>query len=751
MRIAIIGSGGREHALAWKMLQSNRVTKLFINATNASLSVLQKCYPKKSISFIDISDSNVDGIARYAKDHHIDLVLIGSEQPLALGLSDMLIKFGIMSFGPSQAAARIESSKAFAKDFMQRHGIRTAAYSVFDDCELAQKHLSEIDYQVVIKVSGLAGGKGVFIPDNLSDARDIIHKLSGQEIIIEERLSGEEVSLLAFSDGKNISALPLARDHKRLLDGNLGPNTGGMGAYAPVKLPAELSLNSLIDQTLKPAIDGLRQEGSPFVGVLYAGLMLTDSGVRVLEYNARFGDPETQVLMPLLKTDLLDILEACINGTLKNLAISWHDLSSVALVLASENYPYQPSPEQALGGIDQLANTKNLAVFHAGTKTLDSEQLVSSGGRILSVSAWGESLSQARESAYQAISQINCKSSFYRHDIASVANNNSYALAGVNIAAGNQAVALMKKAVRSSYGPEVLAGIGAFGGMYHAKAIKGMIDPVLVASTDGIGTKISLALSYKRSKTLGFDIVNHSVNDILVQGARPLFFLDYIAAAQLDPDFIAELVSQMADACKQVGCALLGGETAEMPGVYHPGGIDIAGTMVGVVERSRALPKANLKDQDILLGLASSGPHTNGYSLIRHIFKDIKLDDDIADALLKPHRCYLPILKATLDHEQQPIKALVHITGGGFFENIPRLLPENLRAELTAWPIPPLFLELQKRGHISWPEMYRVFNMGIGMVLIISPDHRELVKNLINEPLIAVGQLRKGQRSVSFI
>jgi phosphoribosylformylglycinamidine cyclo-ligase/phosphoribosylamine--glycine ligase/phosphoribosylformylglycinamidine cyclo-ligase len=323
-----------------------------------------------------------------------------------------------------------------------------------------------------------------------------------------------------------------------------------------------------------------------------------------------------------------------------------------------------------------------------------------------------------------------------------------YAAAGVDITAGNRTIELMKNAVRSTYGKEVLAGIGAFGGMYDASALQAMQRPVLVASTDGIGTKVHLAAQANQFKSLGFDIVNHSINDILVQGAKPLFFLDYLAASKLDPEKMALIVTGMAEACQAVGCALLGGETAEMPGVYHPDMFDVAGTIIGVVEKEQALPKPTLQAGDVLLGIASSGPHTNGYSLIRKIFTDI--DTELMQQLLAPHRCYLPILQPALQDTTQPIKALIHITGGGFYENIPRVLPENLGAEIdtNGWTVPSLFQRIQQQGDVPVEQMYRIFNMGIGMVLITSPAQAEQLKSLINEPVWEIGKLVDGEKEV---
>jgi phosphoribosylformylglycinamidine cyclo-ligase/phosphoribosylamine--glycine ligase/phosphoribosylformylglycinamidine cyclo-ligase len=334
----------------------------------------------------------------------------------------------------------------------------------------------------------------------------------------------------------------------------------------------------------------------------------------------------------------------------------------------------------------------------------------------------------------------------------------TYAASGVNIDAGNRAVELMRDAVKSTYGPEVLAGIGAFGGLFDASALKSMADPVLVASTDGVGTKVKLAAQAGRFESIGHDIVNHCINDILVQGARPLFFLDYIASAKIDPPMVAAIVSGMAAACREAGCALIGGETAEMPGVYQPREFDVAGTIIGVVDRVKILPRTNeLRAGNVLIGLKSSGPHTNGYSLIRKVFENTSLDTvfsqlgiPLADALLEPHRSYLPLLLSALSHQPSAIKALAHLTGGGFIENIPRVLPDHLDAaiHLTSWPIPPLFQFIQERGRITLEEMFRVFNMGIGMIAIVSPEDLKSVQDLVNEETFVIGELVEGEQRV---
>jgi len=342
------------------------------------------------------------------------------------------------------------------------------------------------------------------------------------------------------------------------------------------------------------------------------------------------------------------------------------------------------------------------------------------------------------------------------HPLQSV-ENSAYAASGVSIDAGNRAVELMKSAVKATYTPAVLAGIGSFGGLFDASALKQMQNPVLVASTDGVGTKVKLAAAAGRYRSIGHDIVNHCIDDILVQGARPLFFMDYFATSRLNPGQTAEVVTGIAEACQEVGMALLGGETAEMPGVYQPGEFDVAGTIVGVLERERVLPRASaLKAGDMLLGLTSSGPHTNGYSLIRKVFADTPLETvfpelgiPLADALLAPHRSYLNLLYSHLEH----VKALAHLTGGGFIENIPRILPDHLDAviHLGSWPVPPLWKLIQQKGNIATDEMYRVFNMGIGMVVIVDKNAVIELQQLIPEPTFVIGELAPGSRKTLLV
>jgi len=752
MKVLIVGGGGREHALAWKVAQSPLLDKLYIAPGNPGTLGLGEN--------VALPVDDHAAVVAFCQRHQIDLTIVGPEAPLAAGIADALAAGGIRCFGPSQAAAQIEASKAFSKAFMVRHAIPSARYQTFTDVETALDHLAAVDYPVVIKASGLAAGKGVILPETPEEAAAAVRSMlvegvfgaAGREIVIEERLSGPEVSLMAFCDGRTVAPMIPAQDHKRLLDGDRGPNTGGMGAYAPAPVCSAAMVQAMTATVLQPAVDGLATEGMPFVGVLYAGLMLTADGPRVLEFNCRFGDPETQAVLPLLATDLLTVALACTEGTLDPATVRWQSGSAVTVVLASGGYPGDLDTGHPVSGLDRLP--EDAVCFHAGTRFDAQGRLVNAGGRVFGVTAWAPTLAAAIARVYQAAAAVSFAGMHYRQDIAAKALTaapaapaapSAYAAAGVNIDAGNQAVALMKAAVQATFTPAVLGSHGGFGGLFDAAALQQMHQPVLVASTDGVGTKVKLAAATGRYRGIGHDIVNHCIDDILVQGARPLFFMDYVASSALEPATVAEIVTGMAEACRAAGCVLLGGETAEMPGVYAAGAFDVAGTIVGVAERTKLLPRTDLAAGDVLIGLASSGPHTNGFSLIRKVFADAALDAvepalgmSLADALLAPHRSYLPLLPHLSE-----VKALAHLTGGGYYDNIPRVLPAHLAAVIDAesWPVPPLFGLIQERGQIAAAEMHRVFNMGIGMVAVVAPERVAAFQAAIPEETWVIGRL----------
>jgi len=771
MKVLLVGSGGREHALAWKMSGSPLLEELYCAPGNAGTAAFG--------SNVDIRVDDVDKIAEFADARGIDLVVVGPELPLSLGLADKLAKMPFtrnpLCFGPSSKAAKIESSKAFSKDFMRKHGIPTADFRIFTSYDEARAFAKSAPWPYVIKASGLASGKGVFLPSTIEEAEDALAALmkngklgdAGREVLIEERLAGEEVSILGFCDGKDVSVMPPAQDHKRLIENDAGPNTGGMGAVASAMKEPFDKAHDFADIFLRKAVEGLAAEGTPFVGVLYAGLILTSEGPKALEYNCRFGDPEAEAILPLLESDILEIFAACAKGDLGTMKVDWSGKAAACVVISSESYAVDTRDGNAREVVD-FGGARNTVLFHAATSLGEDGRLLASGGRLLCAAAWADSVTEAIEGAYARVARVDIPHSRYRKDIGRGktfllggpdpgGSAASYASAGVDIDAGDAAVDLMSAAVKSTYGPEVLAGIGAFGGMYDAGALKTMSDPVLVSSTDGVGTKVKLA-SYARSYgSIGQDIVNHCIDDILVQGARPLFFLDYIATAKLAPPMIAEAVGGMAKACKEAGCALIGGETAEMPGVYMPKEFDVAGAIVGLAERKSTLPLKTMRDGDLLVGFPSSGPHTNGYSLIRKIFseKDFKsfserLGSPLIDALLAPHRSYLPVVWPVLEKAPGLIKALAHITGAGFEGNIPRVLPPHLdaRVAIGSWSMPPLFRLIMEKGGIEEEEMYRVFNMGIGMIAVVEPDRLGEFASISGNPYFVIGKLEPGKGRV---
>jgi phosphoribosylamine--glycine ligase len=424
MRVLLVGSGGREHALAWKLAQSPRLTALAVAPGNPGTARLRA--QGAEIVNLPVKADDKPGLVQAALDGNIDLVIIGPEGPLAEGLADDLRAKGLPVFGPSRAAAEIESSKVFSKEFMQRRGIPTAKFSVFRDFNQALAYVRDLEHPIVIKASGLAAGKGVILPENPSQAETALRQImvekefgsSGDEVVLEERMTGPEVSLFGFTDGNTVQVTIPAQDHKRIFDNDRGPNTGGMGAYAPVPAMAPAMAEKIQRSILQPAVDGLREEGRPFVGILYAGLMLTAQGPKVVEFNCRFGDPEAQVILPLLESDLLEICFACATGKLADTAIRWSKGAAACVVLASEGYPGKYPAGRPIAGLD-VASPDSF-VFHAGTREQDG-QIVTAGGRVLGVTGWGESIPQALKSAYSAIAPIRFEGMQYRKDIGRLA------------------------------------------------------------------------------------------------------------------------------------------------------------------------------------------------------------------------------------------------------------------------------------------------------------------------------------------
>ncbi|KAG5180275.1 phosphoribosylglycinamide synthetase [Tribonema minus] len=961
--VLVVGSGGREHAMALALAASPRVAVVHCAPGNGGTDGAAGGKVRNAPS---VAANDIAALVAYATANGIALAAVGPEVPLVAGAADALRAAGVAVFGPSAAAARLEASKAFSKDFMARHGIRTARYCNFTDCEKAKEHIRAIDYPVVVKASGLAAGKGVIMPATKDEALAAVESVmvkkefgdAGTEVVIEEFLEGEEVSVLAFCDGKRSVCMPGAQDHKRALDGDQGLNTGGMGAYAPAPCltPALARECAAVCQR---TVEAMAKEGAPFVGVLFAGFMLTRDGPVVLEFNVRMGDPETEALLPLLESDLFEVMSACAEGRLNEVQVTFKNASAATIVMAAGGYPETYPKGMPIEGLAAASAMEGVTVYHAGTTQQDGvvkvsygqnlscsstassqEDGVASGGRVLSVTGVGKDFASALDRAYKAVRAISFAPCHYRKDIGhrartaplrigvlgsgngtalgpvleaiaagklnakvvQVCTNKpgapileraaaagapaalvavdgraraaydaevtalledagaelvllvgymrilsdefcarwaerclnvhpsllpdfsggmdlqvheaviaagkaksgctvhfvtatvdggpivvqrevavaagetpqslrakvqacegpafiealemfmagkakggvSYKDAGVDIDAGNALVERIKPACKSTVRPGCDADLGGFGGLFDlAAAGFASPDTILIGATDGVGTKLKIAQTVGDHRGVGIDLVAMCVNDLIVAGGEPLFFLDYYATGKLTIEEAAVVVESIAEGCRQANCGLIGGETAEMPSMYPAGEYDLAGFAVGAVIKGDVLPVA-LSPGDVVLGLKSSGVHSNGFSLVRKIielegmqFTDAAPFDDsgrtLADALLTPTRIYvraiMPLLKAKL------LKALAHITGGGLPENLPRVLSKDLTVHIdvaaSGWALPPVFKWLKAAGKVPQEELLRTLNCGIGMVLVLSPDKVAAAKELL--------------------
>ncbi|GAB9463952.1 Phosphoribosylamine-glycine ligase [Globisporangium polare] len=938
--VLLVGNGGREHTIAWKLAQSPSVGKIYVAPGNAGTDGAAD----GSIVNVNIGVGSHDELIAFALSKGVSLCVVGPEAPLVEGLADKMTAAGVPAFGPSAKAAQLEASKAFSKDFMQRNNIPTAAYKNFTDYEAAKAYLDSINHNIVVKASGIAAGKGVLIPRTKEEAHEALKEVmlekafgsAGDEVVLEEFMTGEEVSLLAFSDGDRVITMPGAQDHKRIFDNDQGPNTGGMGVYAPAPCltPAlERECIAIVERV----IAAMKAEGMVYVGVIYPGFMLTPTGPKIVEFNCRFGDPETQVLLPLLNSDLFEIMRACVENRLEKSLVSWKSGAAASVVLASQGYPDSYPKGKVITGIDAADSLPGVDVFHAGTALDNAKNIVSCGGRVLAVTALDSTLEAAIKRAYGGVSKIQFEGAQFRsdiglkgllhgakklklavlgstrgssmqpiidaieagelnasieivvsnkedagilerakkHNLEAVALSSTglsraafdaevskvissknvdlvlligymrilsgefckewenkvlnvhpsllpefaggmdlavhqavidakktqsgctihfvtedvdagpiavqqkcpvlptdtaetlrarvqplegtaflhaiklaqtgmllkqtqtkkeitYADAGVSIDAGNKLVDMIKPYCKSTVRVGCDADLGGFGGLFDLQAAGYDNDTVLVACTDGVGTKLRVAQLAKKHDTVGIDLVAMCVNDLIVQGAEPLFFLDYYACGKLEVNEAADVVKGIAEGCRQSLCGLIGGETAEMPSMYHDGDYDMAGFCVGAVRKSAILPLP-VQTGFTVLGLASSGVHSNGYSLVRKLVEvsglaysdpsPFEAGKTLGESLLTPTKIYVQQLMPTV--KKGLIHALAHITGGGLLENIPRVLTKDLAVEIecSSWPLPPVFKWLQKMGNLSTTEIARTFNCGIGMVLMLPNEN----------------------------
>ena len=971
--VIVVGSGGREHALAVALAKSSAVGKVLVSPGNGGTAA-----EGGKIENVRGGKQDNASIIALAKDTRAKLVAVGPEAPLVDGIVDALAKEcpDVLVFGPSQAAAELEASKAFSKDFLQEHNIPTAKYQNFTDVNEALAYVESLDIandRQVVKASGLAAGKGVLLPttkeETLSAVKEIMSDrafgAAGDTCVIESFLTGPEASCFAFCDGKTAKLMPASQDHKRALDNDEGLNTGGMGAYAPAPCVTP-DMHLEIEAMCQKTVEKMAARGTPYVGLLYAGMMLTPNGPFVLEFNCRFGDPETQAVLHLLETDLYEVMTACCTGTLDKIDIRFKQNTAAATVVcAAKGYPEKYPKGMEITGLQQANSIDGVKVYHAGTK-LDGYVTRCSGGRVLAVTGVGPSLKSALQKAYNGAAKIDfidektpsesflhrrtdigkkavqkklrigvlgstrgtallpvmeaCANGSLNAEIVAVVSNKaaapildkgrslgktvtvkavsakglsrqqfdaectsilvgagvdfvilvgymrilsgsfcrfwagrcinvhpsllpkhaggmdlavhqavidakegesgctihqvtetvdggpiviqkkvsveagetaeslkakvqplegpafveaiemfakgdvvSYADAGVSIDAGNKLVDLIKPYCKATIRPGCDADLGGFGGLFDLSAAGfNTSDTVLIGATNGVGTKLRIAHSMGIHDTVGIDLVAMCVNDLIVAGGEPLFFLDYFATGHLEVKEAAAVVKGIAAGCELAGCGLIGGETAEMPSMYAPGDYDLAGFSVGAVQRNAILPM-NVQAGDVLLGLTSSGIHSNGFSLVRKLVEREGLSftspcpwdsskASIGESLLTPTKIYvkscLPLLKSKL------VKAMAHITGGGLLENLPRSLPAGVGAKVTNHPpLPPVFKWMKNASGLDDKEMLRTFNCGIGMVLIVPQDKADeataLLKANGEEVVINLGVLVEGSKEVS--
>ena len=417
MKVLVVGGGGREHAIVWKLAESPKVDKIYCAPGNAGIAELAEC--------VNIGVMEFDKLAEFAKEHEVDLTVVAPDDPLAGGAIDVLEKAGLRAFGPRANAAILEGSKAFSKDLMKKYGIPTATYETFDTPESALEYLETAKMPIVLKADGLALGKGVLICMNREEAKAGVKTLmldkqfgsAGNRIVVEEFMTGREVSVLSFVDGKTIRIMTSAQDHTRAKDGDQGLNTGGMGTFSPSPFYTEEVDAFCREHIYQPTVDAMRAEGREFKGIIFFGLMLTAEGPKVLEYNARFGDPETQVVLPRMKNDLFEVFEACIDGTLDQVELEFEDNAAVCVMLASDGYPEHYEKGYPISGLEKFKDAEGYYAFHSGTKFDENGRIVTNGGRVLGVTALGKDLKEARANAYQATEWVEFENKYMRHDI----------------------------------------------------------------------------------------------------------------------------------------------------------------------------------------------------------------------------------------------------------------------------------------------------------------------------------------------
>uniref|UniRef100_A0A8C3M358 Uncharacterized protein n=1 Tax=Geospiza parvula TaxID=87175 RepID=A0A8C3M358_GEOPR len=695
--------------------------------------------------------SNHTIVAQFCKDHNIGLVVVGPEAFLAAGIVDDLRAAGVRCFGPGARAAQLASSSSSSKAFLQRHGLPTARWAAFSTPQEACRFISSTDFPArVVRARGPAARREVTIAASKEEACRAVQEIMqdrmfGEMVVIEELLQGEELSCSCFTDGVTVASMPPAQPHKRLLDGEQGPSTAGMGAYCPVPQVPEALLEQIRGAILQHIVDSLRQEGAAYVGVLQTGLMLTKEGVKILNFKCQFGDPQCQVILPLLKNDFYEVIQATIDGKLCSCMPAWlENRTAVCVVMASPGYPGDSDRGMEVTGLLQ-AKELGLQVFHGGTALKDG-RVVTSGGRVLSITAVRQDLMEALGEANRGVATIHFQGATFRRDIghrglSSFPSHRALMYKDRHVGAGFwvfyfpqiQPMLCLPSAGGRSEG-------GGFAAFFDLKA-SGYDDPILVSQTKGLGPKLQVAQGCKRHDTIGQDLVALCVNDLLAQGAEPLFFLSHLSCGKLDAEVMETIKEGIAEACRSAGCAFLGEEVTEAAAPCAAGLCDLAGFAVGAVERGQRLPGLQrAREGDALLGLGSPGIHGRAFGVVRRILLTSSLrcsspapgscgDTTLGDVLLTPGKMFSPALLPLL--RSGHVKGFAP-TAEGLLGGISRLLPEHVSAVLDAlsWKIPEIFGWLYKEGNLSAEEMAQTLPCGIGAVLVVQ---KELAQHVLQD------------------
>jgi len=796
--VLIIGSGGREHAIAKALKKSKNLNRLYVmntGVTNPGLRELaDEVYDIKRITPLHIS--------RYIRLHKINIVIFGSENLLASGISnliDNMVVSPLVIIGPMCEFAQIESSKVFARNLMKKYNLEmySPAFKYFDanyNPEEVEEYINILqngyNSGYVIKYNTLCGGKGVKVSgdhmNDLNEAFEFCNKIKFKQLkqirgfasivcnekcpdgfLIEQKLIGEEFSLFSFCDGKILKHMPLVKDFKRAYNNNKGPNTGGMGSISypdgsmPFLTPQDVRTAQMINERIIEAlqteirtkfldskVDYLKNMIPYYCGFLYGSFMKTKDGIKVIEFNCRMGDSEAINIFELLDTDLVDIFNAMGKQKLDTIDIKFKPTATVCKYLVPNGYPDNPL-KNFLIDISQVVEKDRLRFASCSMNSDNS--IIGLGSRTIAVVASSLTLEEANKKVEETITKIS-GSMFYRTDIGTETTNTAnmsitYQSAGVNVDTNADVVNSIKEHVISTYNDNVVGQYGSFGGSYSLNL--NSVYPILVSSMDGVGTKSILVIEQyglEGYRMLGHDLVNHSVNDILVQGAKPLFFLDYFASSSLTTEQVTNFVQGLSEACRETNCVLIGGETAEMPDVYTRGHCDLVGSIVGIIQEPTQLidPKVNIKMGNVVIALPSVSPHTNGYSLIRKLIQNElnnnrNFPTDFYQKLCISHKCYLKEIN-DLRQANIDINGLCHITGGGLIENPPRILPEGLTINWDEIALnemmPDYFTYLQEIGNISQNEMRRTFNCGIGMLIIVDPKYVQDVLEILTDSKI---------------